>query len=87
VLFFNKTKNVSVLFCDWYVYYVSMYLPYVCFCAKEPNYVLNIRVSTSISMAIMLKGLKDILAKTTFCYISIKFFELFLMTYQRFFYL
>jgi hypothetical protein len=27
------------------------------------------------------------LAKTTFCYICIKFFELFLMTYQRFFHL
>jgi hypothetical protein len=40
-----------------------------------------------ISMAIMSKGLKDILAKTTFCYISIKFFKLFLMAYQSFFYL
>jgi hypothetical protein len=30
-------------------------------------------------MVIMSKGLKDVLAKMTFCYISIKFFEVFLM--------
>jgi hypothetical protein len=34
-------------------------------------------------MAIMSKGVKDILAKTTFCYICIKFFKLFLMAYSN----